>query len=88
MLQLVQHFLQPGVQLSFDMADFTKQLSIVDDGATSSPPSEPNNEKYHWYRGVFFQATIVGLCAFAAPGLWNAMSSVGAGGQQTPYLVM
>lgn len=43
---------------------------------------------YSWRRGVFFNATIVGLAAFAAPGLWNAMQSVGAGGQQTPYLVM
>ncbi|KAH9232384.1 hypothetical protein K456DRAFT_1725706 [Colletotrichum gloeosporioides 23] len=50
-------------------------------GAASSP-------KYHWYRGVFFQATVVGIAAFTAPGLWNAMNSVGAGGQQSPYLVM
>ncbi|KAJ3548019.1 hypothetical protein NM208_g1208 [Fusarium decemcellulare] len=41
-----------------------------------------------WYRRVFFQATVVGLCAFLAPGLYNAMQSTGAGGQQTPYLVM
>lgn len=41
-----------------------------------------------WHRRVFFQATIVGLCAFLAPGLYNAMQSTGAGGQQTPYLVM
>lgn len=45
-------------------------------------------QHYHWFRGVFFQATMVGMAAFAAPGLWNAMQSVGAGGQQTPYLVM
>ncbi|KAH9894625.1 MFS general substrate transporter [Xylariomycetidae sp. FL2044] len=44
--------------------------------------------KYSWYRGVFFNSTIVGITAFAAPGLWNAMQSVGAGGQQSPYLVM
>ncbi|KPM38723.1 hypothetical protein AK830_g7843 [Neonectria ditissima] len=44
--------------------------------------------KYNWFRGVFFQVTIVGIAAFAAPGLWNAMNSVGAGGQQTPFLVM
>lgn len=50
-------------------------------GAASSP-------KYHWYRGVFFQATVVGIAAFTAPGLWNAMNSVGAGGQKSPYLVM
>lgn len=72
------------------MEETAKNLSIQDTAA--SPPSselridEP--VKYHWYRGVFFQATVVGLCAFAAPGLWNAMQSVGAGGQQSPYLVM
>lgn len=50
---------------------------------TSDTPGKP-----HWFRSVFFQATIVGLLAFAAPGLWNALQSVGAGGQQTPFLVM
>lgn len=49
---------------------------------------EPGDAAYSWRRGVFFNATIVGLAAFAAPGLWNAMQSVGGGGQQTPYLVM
>lgn len=55
-----------------------KDTSNIEDGDTI----------YSWRRGVFFNATIVGLAAFAAPGLWNAMQSVGAGGQQTPYLVM
>ncbi|KAH8657863.1 major facilitator superfamily domain-containing protein [Xylariales sp. PMI_506] len=50
--------------------------------------TETNAAKYSWYRGVFFNATIVGITAFTAPGLWNAMQSVGAGGQQSPYLVM
>lgn len=45
-------------------------------------------EEKKWYRQVFFQATVVGMCAFLAPGLYNAMQSTGAGGQQTPYLVM
>lgn len=58
----------------------------------SAPPKngaqEASDTPCSWRRGVFFNATIVGLAAFAAPGLWNAMQSVGAGGQQTPYLVM
>jgi MFS family permease len=49
---------------------------------------ESRIDKPHWRYSVLFQATVVGLCAFAAPGLWNAMQSVGAGGQQTPFLVM
>ncbi|TDZ58524.1 UNC93-like protein 2 [Colletotrichum trifolii] len=44
--------------------------------------------KRTWYRTVFFQATVIGLCAFFAPGLYNAMQSTAAGGQQTPYLVL
>lgn len=66
---------------------------IVGAGATAEVPSSgedvsTNVPKYSWYHGVFFNATIVGISAFSAPGLWNAMNSVGAGGQQTPYLVM
>lgn len=31
--------------------------------------------------------TVLGLCNFAAPGIWGAMNSLGAGGAQKPYLV-
>ena len=70
------------------MAEATKRLSVTEERQPASNLSVESDGTYHWYRGVFFQATVVGLCAFAAPGLWNAMQSVGAGGQQTPYLVM
>lgn len=50
--------------------------------------SSDSKGKKAWYRQVFFQATVVGFCAFLAPGLYNAMQSTGAGGAQTPYLVM
>ncbi|KAI1660677.1 MFS general substrate transporter [Daldinia decipiens] len=61
------------------------------DPTDASPPSEEvdvSPPKYSWYHGVFFNATVVGISAFVTAGLWNAMNSVGAGGQQTPYLVM
>lgn len=70
------------------MAGADKQFSISEEQRSSETPSIDGDAPYHWYRGVFFQATVVGFCAFTAPGLWNAMQSVGAGGQQTPYLVM
>lgn len=71
------------------MAEATKHLSITQDAPTiDHQPRDEETKAYRWHRGVFFQATIVGFCAFTAPGLWNAMQSVGAGGQQTPYLVM
>ncbi|KAF3799700.1 UNC93-like protein [Colletotrichum gloeosporioides] len=60
-------------------ATFEADIAIV---------GEASNTKRIWYRTVFFQATVIGLCAFFAPGLYNAMQSTGAGGQQTPYLVM
>lgn len=55
---------------------------------TEAADVETTTAKYSWYHGVFFNATVVGVAAFAAPGLWNAMQSVGAGGAETPYLVM
>lgn len=69
------------------MAEATKRLSVTEEQQQPHLLSM-DKQPYHWYRGVLFQATVVGLCAFAAPGLWNAMQSVGAGGQQSPYLVM
>ena len=70
------------------MANEIKRLSVVETPNISEMASVDDEKPYQWFRGVFFQATVVGFCAFTAPGLWNAMQSVGAGGQQTPYLVM
>jgi hypothetical protein len=76
------------------MAEPSKEIPPSETAAASASDDAQSEEgwqpgeKYNWFRGVFFQATIVGIAAFAAPGLWNAMNSVGAGGQQTPYLVM
>lgn len=40
-----------------------------------------------WYRSTFYNALVLGICNFLAPGIWGAMNSLGAGGQQEPYLV-
>ena len=34
-----------------------------------------------------FNAWVIGAVGFLAPGLWNAMNSLGAGGAQKPFLV-
>lgn len=39
------------------------------------------------YRTTLFNAFVIGAVGFIAPGLWNAMNSLGAGGAQSPYLV-
>lgn len=72
------------------MAEVKNQATLVQETVSSENGAAEAGENvpYSWRRGVFFNAKIVGLAAFAAPGLWNAMQSVGAGGQQTPYLVM
>ncbi|KAG2174236.1 hypothetical protein INT43_004257 [Umbelopsis isabellina] len=41
----------------------------------------------HWYRTTFFNANVIGLVGLCAPGLWNAMSSLGAAGEESPFLV-
>lgn len=76
-------------QIVCNMPEVKNQESLVHEATPlDNSGQEIGDTKYSWRRGVFFNATIVGLAAFAAPGLWNAMQSVGAGGQQTPYLVM
>lgn len=39
------------------------------------------------YRSPLFNVILVGLISFTQPGIWNALNSTGAGGQQEPYLV-
>ncbi|TIA31133.1 MFS general substrate transporter [Aureobasidium pullulans] len=43
--------------------------------------------KPKWYRSTFWNAFILGICNFLAPGIWGAMNSLGGGGQQSPSLV-
>ncbi|KAJ5562529.1 hypothetical protein N7535_003022 [Penicillium sp. DV-2018c] len=45
------------------------------------------NEERVWYRGTLFNACIIGGVGFTAPGLWNAMNALGAGGAQEPFLI-
>lgn len=33
-----------------------------------------------FYRSVFWNITVLGLCSFLAPGLWGGLSLLGAGG--------
>ena len=40
-----------------------------------------------WYRSTIYNALILGLCNFLAPGIWGAMNSLGGGGEEKPYLV-
>lgn len=40
-----------------------------------------------WNRSTFYNALILGICNFLAPGIWGAMNSLGAGGEEKPYLV-
>ncbi|KAL4809856.1 hypothetical protein BDV18DRAFT_150358 [Aspergillus unguis] len=40
-----------------------------------------------WYRSTYYNALILGLCNFLAPGIWGAMNSLGGGGASKPYLV-
>lgn len=62
-----------------------------------SPPNPPTSnllqnlvlidEKVKWYHSTFYNALILGICNFLAPGIWGAMNSLGGGGDEKPYLV-
>lgn len=60
---------------------------------TTITTGEPQTElpgvptKRTWYRTTLFNAFVIGMVGFMAPGLWNAMNQLGAGGAQEPFLV-
>lgn len=56
----------------------------VSDSDVSIPEDYPRSYPVRWYRGTWYNTTILGLCQFVAPGLWYAMNSLGAGGLQSP----
>lgn len=43
--------------------------------------------KRAWYHTTLFNAFIIGAVGFMAPGLWNAMNSLGAGSAESPFLI-
>ncbi|RDW85259.1 putative DUF895 membrane protein-2 [Coleophoma cylindrospora] len=47
----------------------------------------PPIRKPKWNHSTFYNALILGICNFLAPGIWGAMNSLGAGGEEKPYLV-
>lgn len=56
--------------------------------ALDAPPlPKEQRQKVKWYRSTGYNILILGLCNLAAPGIWGAMNSLGAGGSQSPQLV-
>ncbi|KAH0021402.1 MFS general substrate transporter, partial [Aureobasidium melanogenum] len=60
----------------------TQSLDIQNDDGASKAIRKPT-----WYRSTFWNAFILGICNFLAPGIWGAMNSLGGGGRQSPTLV-
>jgi hypothetical protein len=55
--------------------------------SASSDEAPIQHEKRVWYRTTLFNAFVIGGVGFLAPGLWNAMNSLGAGGAESPFLI-
>ncbi|KAL4879259.1 hypothetical protein BJY04DRAFT_229180 [Aspergillus karnatakaensis] len=62
-----------------------KDLST--DEEVANDPVVPHKYPVKWYRSTFYNALILGLCNFLAPGIWGAMNSLGGGGAAEPYVV-
>ncbi|KAL2784476.1 major facilitator superfamily domain-containing protein [Aspergillus keveii] len=61
-----------------------KDLSTDEEVGNDSPPQK---FPVKWYRSTFYNALILGMCNFLAPGIWGAMNSLGGGGAAEPYVV-
>ncbi|KDN52779.1 hypothetical protein K437DRAFT_148006 [Tilletiaria anomala UBC 951] len=64
-----------------------RQDEHTKDAVSSAPSGSLSPKKPVFYRSTFFQATVLGICSFLAPGLWGGLSLLGAGGSQSTSLV-
>ncbi|KAJ5907640.1 hypothetical protein N7495_000322 [Penicillium taxi] len=78
------------------MASLEKGVPPTDEEVTSDGFRASTGERHpakrphlpvKWYRSTFYNALILGICNFLAPGIWGAMNSLGGGGEEKPYLV-
>ncbi|PIG85042.1 DUF895 domain membrane protein [Aspergillus arachidicola] len=69
------------------MSQEKEDFRSTDEEVGSNPVPSTQNHPVKWYRSTFYNALILGLCNFLAPGIWGAMNSVGGGGLEKPYLV-
>ncbi|KAJ6502158.1 major facilitator superfamily domain-containing protein [Mycena sanguinolenta] len=58
---------------------------LKNNAAASDSIEAAPRRKVHWFRGTVFQILVVGGVFFCAPGMYNALSSLGAGGLATPW---
>jgi hypothetical protein len=65
----------------------TDDANALELAGTTDEQTKPVSRFTRWYRSPLFNVIIVGLISFTQPGIWNALNSTGAGGQQEPYLV-
>ncbi|CAO1613788.1 unnamed protein product [Sympodiomycopsis kandeliae] len=76
-----------SIKNSIPHADDRKATVATLDGGVQDVHPPAYTGKRSWFRSTFTQATILGLCSFGAPGIWGALSSLGAGGQSSPATV-
>ncbi|KAL1967161.1 hypothetical protein VTN77DRAFT_3452 [Rasamsonia byssochlamydoides] len=77
------------------VTEIQDSVETIDDAESGSQPAEaegepiqkPVSKLQQWYRSPLFNVILVGLISFTQPGIWNALNSTGAGGEQEPYLV-
>lgn len=47
----------------------------------------PSTIPRKWYHTTLCNALIIGGVGFVAPGLWDALNALGAGGAEEPFLI-
>jgi len=63
-----------------------KDIAVTAASTSETSSQTGSREPRHWYRSTLFNAFVIGGVGFTAPGLWNAMNALGAGGGQSPFL--
>lgn len=75
----------PAAGQSQSKSTFLEIVGLRDPKPEARPVWDGKNPS--WFRGTFFNITVLGGCSFLAPGIWGAMAALGAGGSQDPSTV-
>ncbi|KAK7408307.1 hypothetical protein QQX98_009509 [Neonectria punicea] len=63
------------------------EVTINDTTGSTTSKHEAPVLKHHWFRSVTFQVAVACFVSFTAPGMWDALGGLGAGGAAEPYAV-
>jgi hypothetical protein len=84
---LVSKILESIVNMKADDVLLQCQEPVDSNSEEAAVPETQTSLKRVWYRSVPFQIAVASGVSFTAPGMWDALGGLGAGGAAEPVRI-